>query len=495
MKEIDRDDASEIARRGTELARSGFPLEAVDLLRRAARLGPADRDIHHALSEALQEAGIALACRGDLETAIALFQEAAAREPADPRPLLGLGSALRGAGRVEDAIQAYRRALARDPDHGDTLNALGALLASGGDLEEGIHHFEAAIRLRPDDASAMNNLGIACMMALRLEEARTWFDRSLSLRPDDADTRHHRAQLALLCGDLAAGWVDFEARFHTRAGWNPLRTCPALRWRGEDLSGRSIFLHPEGGLGDTIQLVRYVPLLARRGATVILEAPLPLRRLLASLEGLTELTTAGSPLPSTDFHSPLMSLPRGFGTKLGSIPGNVPYLTAIRPTPRPSNEEGRDNNHIRVGVAWAGNPRNLLDRQRSLSPALLEPLSRVPNVQFHRLQLPTPGPGSEPAPLTFHGGIDPGADLATTATFLTDLDLVLTVDTAIAHLAGALGRPVWNLLAFSPDWRWLLDRDDSPWYPTMRLFRQPRPGDWPAVIEAVVRELAAIHYR
>jgi hypothetical protein len=294
-----------------------------------------------------------------------------------------------------------------------------------------------------------------------------------------------------VAGDLATGFALYEARFEDPRLGTPARSLPWPRWSGvEPLAGQRILLHAEQGLGDTLQFARYAPLVAARGARVVLEVPAPLAGLLRPLDGVSAVIARGNPLPVVDCHCPLGSLPLALGTTLATIPASIPYLHADAVDVAAWQAQPGDR-RPRVGLVWAGNRRHRNDRRRSLPLAALAPLARGP---WQLVSLQKDLTLDDAQRLAGWQAIDAGprlGDFAATAAALTALDLVVTVDTAVAHLAGALGRPAWVLLPHAPDWRWLLGRADSPWYPTLRLFRQPRPGDWARVVRQVADALVA----
>jgi len=312
-----------------------------------------------------------------------------------------------------------------------------------------------------------------------LDAARACFDRALALQPGHQGARFNRAYSNLLKGDLAAAWPDYESRFAMQGAAAPRHTVRP-RWTGDDPAGRTLLLHAEQGFGDTLFCARYAPLLAARGARVLLEVPASLVRLLTPLPGVAGVFPLDTPdLPPFDAQIPMMSLPGAFATTLETIPAGIPYLRApARPAPLPP---GRN-----IGLAWTGNPDNPRHAARTPPPEALVPLLDVPGCRFWSV-LPEPIPAALQPHL--HGPPTPLTDFTDTAALLAELDLVIAVDTATAHLAGAMGVPVWLLLPFAPDFRWMLDRNDTPWYPGMRLFRQPASGDWDSLITAVVAAL------
>jgi hypothetical protein len=326
-------------------------------------------------------------------------------------------------------------------------------------------------------------MAASLLAAGRMVEAEAAALTSVRLAPEHADARYTLGTIQLLRGQLPAGFAGLEWRWRRR-GFTCPRAFDRPHWDGGALAGRTLLLHAEQGLGDAIQMLRFVPRVAA-GGRVLLEVPPALRRLAGRFAGVAEVFTAGAPVPPFDLHCPLPSLPWALGLTLADIPG-APYLapdaadvTAWRR--RLDGVSGR-----RVGLCWAGNPSYAADARRSLAPERLSVLADLPGIAFISLQ---PGAAVPPG-LALHDWTADLHDLADTAALLACLDLVVTVDTAVAHLAGALGRPVWLLNRFDTCWRWLLDRDDSPWYPTLRLFRQDRPGDWDGVLGRMRAELA-----
>ncbi|SMH45340.1 tetratricopeptide repeat protein [Azospirillum agricola] len=451
---------------------------AEPLYRRILGTDPAQPDALHLL-------GVLHAQRGSPVQAVTLIGRSARVRPAAAQPWAHLGAALRAAGRPDDAEAALRRALALQPASADALEALGALLHDRAGYAPARLWLARALAVRPGHAETLLNLGTVLRDLRRFAEAETCFDAVLARQPSHGAAHLARAVGRLVRGDLRAGWEGFEHR------WRRFTTPP---WAGEPLNGATILLHMEQGFGDAIQFARYAPLVARAGGRVVVETHEALHRLFASLGPSVELWPRGSEPPPHDRHCPLMSLPRAFGTDLERIPASVPYLA-----PEPADvvrwqgrlDSGREG-EFRVGLVWAGNPRHRNDRNRSLPVEALRPLLAVPGVRFLSLQTGDaraalarlPGDGVEDP-------IDGVRDFADTAALLANLDLLIAVDTSAAHLAGAMGLPVWLLLPFVPDWRWLLDRSDSPWYPSLRLFRQPRPGDWATVLGTVAAVLKA----
>jgi hypothetical protein len=393
-------------------------------------------------------------------------------------------------GQHEAAAELATRALALEPRHVDVLCNRGAALRNLGRYEEALADYDRALEVNPMHGAAHNNRGVALAALNRYEEARAAYDRALAIDARDDRARFNRGLARLVRGDLPGGFADFEARWtgsDTQAG---PRAMAAPQWTGrEPLEGRTILLHAEQGLGDSIQFARYVPQVAARGARVVIEAHGGLGPLLADMPGVSQVVARGEPLPPHDFHCPLMSLALAFGTTLATIPASVPYLRA--PDAHRERWQARlgRRQRPRVGLAWSGSTTLRNDRNRTIALALLGPLRALP-FDFYSVQKevrPTDAAALASAPpiAAFAGEL---ADFRDTAALVELMDLVVSVDTAVAHLAGALAKPVWVLLPWSPDWRWLLERTDSPWYPSARLWRQSRPRDWPGVVEQVAAE-------
>lgn len=443
---------------------------------------------------------LALGAKAD---ALAAAAEAVDLAPQQTEPRLALGNAHLARGDVEAAIAAYEAALAVHADSAEALNNLGSALHRAGRLEEAERALARAIVLRPDHAGQLANRGLVLKDQGRFDEAMAHYDRALASDLGHATARANRATLLLQQGRFEEGWREYEWRWRAPGFTTRPRTFQAPAWDGAAPAGRTLLLHAEQGLGSAIQFIRYAPIVADRGARVIVECQPPLLRLFRrSLveEGgsVAEVVARGTPPPPFDAQAPLMSLPHLCGTTLASVPASVPYLAADpaavadwrrRLPALPSTGD------IRVGLAWAGNPAHLNDRNRSLPPAeaaaLLRPLLATPGTRFVSLQV---GDASATAAaLAAAGLMDRTADIRDfddTAALIAALDLVISVDTAVGHLAGALARPVWMMVPTIPEWRWLIDRDDSPWYPSLRLFRQPQPGDWAGVLANVIAALA-----
>jgi predicted O-linked N-acetylglucosamine transferase (SPINDLY family)/ADP-heptose:LPS heptosyltransferase len=461
---------------------------AIDFLRKAATLDPRMVPAHNDLGILLQE-------RGEFDQAEVCYRNAIELAPHFAEAMSNLGALLAERGQLEQATEWCGRAIAENGEYADAYNNLGSALVKLDRAGEAEALHRRAIALKPGVADAHYNLGVALHDLGRFDEALASYNEAIRLNPESHDARWNRAVVLLLRGDYPEGWREHEARWQRKH--QPPRSFPQPLWRGEDIGTRTILLHDEQGMGDTLQFMRYAPLLAARGARVLLQVQRPLLRLAtASLDGI-EVFAEGDLIPPFALHSPLLSLPLACGTTLDTIPARIPYLK-VDPA-----AAGRWRNRIgaglkvglNVGLAWAGNPQHKNDRNRSIALEHLAPLFDAPGVRWFSLQV-----GERAADLarTPAGKIANLAErltnFAETAAAIAGLDLVIAVDTAAAHLAGALGKPVWVLLPFVPDWRWLINRDDSPWYPTARLFRQPARADWGSVaqmVRAALDELAS----
>ncbi len=344
--------------------------------------------------------------------------------------------------------------------------------------------------MKSDYAEGFNTLGNLLADRGRYDEAAVAFRRAIQLKPDYALAHWNLSLILLLWGDFENGWAEHEWRRRTTVESHP-REFEQPMWDGGDLHGRTILLHHEQGFGDMIQFVRYAPLVAERGGRVILSCPAELASLLREIPEIAEVHD-GDDLPEFDCHCPMLSLPFVFKTRLETIPAKTPYLKAPDESVARWREIlGAKNGKLRVGLAWAGNPRRRLDRRRSVTLEQLEPLAMVKGIRFYSLQKSRTPQASAgvPAGMELIDLSDRLPDFAETAGAIENLDLVISVDTAVAHLAGTMGKPVWVLVGFVPASRWMLDRNDSPWYPTMRLFRQPAMDDWETPIAQIAQAL------
>ncbi len=481
-----------------------FPV-ATSMIRRAIAVNPRQPYYHSNL-------GNALCAQGKLDEALPCFERALTIDPNHVEARFNLGNVLREQKKYDQAVASYQRALAVKPgyinamcnlgivyglqnkldlaaatyehaltlapDRTDLICNLADVFHTQGKPTQAVLLFERALALKPDQYKACNCLCNACFDLGDLARSIAWNQRTLAIAPDYGEALMNKSLLELLQGDYASGWRDYEVRWKV---YKPRLFARPL-WSGQPLDGACILLHAEQGLGDSLQFLRYVPKVIEAGGAVVLDVPVNLHRIAALIPGIT-LVNSNDPLPPFDFHAPFLSLPLAFGTTLETIPKQIPYLSVPTEALQKAATLSWPASGLRVGLAWSGNPNHPKNRLRSIPLALLAPLFKLDGVHFCSLQM---GPAAEDlktvqasiTDLAPHTG-----DMADTAAQIAQMDLIISVDTSITHLAGALGKPLWVLLTRLPDWRWLLDREDSPWYPTARLFRQTNSGDWIPVVE------------
>ncbi len=444
-------------------------------------------------AETLCNRGLTLLELKRFEEALASCDRALMLRPDYPEALSNRGNALRQLKRFEEALASYDRALALRPDYAGALSNRGLILHELERFEEALASCDRALSVRPDHVEALLNRGNALSELRRFDEALASYDRALTLRPDYAEAHLNEALTRLLVGEFEDGWEKHEWRWQTKQHRSARRGFTQPLWTGrENVADKAVLLHAEQGLGDTIQFCRYVPLVAERAARVILEVQRPLHELMSTLCGATQILSRGDPLPDFDMHCPLLSLPLAFGTRFESIPSTTPYLHTPTRTLRHWTTRLGSPDRPRVGICWAGRPNFKGDLSRSIGLSPMLPLVESTDVQFFGLQKDLRAGDTEILrcnPQITHLG-DEIETFSDTAAVISSMDLVISSDTSVAHLAGALGKPIWILLQCVPDWRWLLDREDSPWYPTARLFRQDETRDWDSVI---ARVRAALH--
>jgi tetratricopeptide (TPR) repeat protein len=460
------------------------PAPAIDLITRAIASDPLVPLYHMNLSRVYRGAG-------RFTDGLASATRAIELGPRFIEAFVERAACLKALDRLDDAHAAAAAALRLAPDHPDAHGSMANVLADQGQLDAAVEHYHLALRVRPDHAEALSNYGEVLRKLARYDEAEPYFRRAIALTPDVGDPHFNLAITLLATGRFDEGWREYEWRWR-QVGFQP-RVFRETAWDGSDLAGKTILLWSEQGLGDTIHFIRYAPLVRDRGAArVIVETDRPLVNLVKTVDGVGEVIPRGSPLPHFDVQCPIVSLPLRFGTTLATIPNRCPYIS-VDPAQSAWWRQRLNLSHevLNVGLSWAGSPVNKNDRNRSARLSDFAPLAGVPGVRFINLQLGPPARQlADPPPALKID--DATADVRdfSDAALMTQLDLIVTVDTSVAHVAGALARPVWTLLPHVPDWRWMLDRDDTPWYPTMRLFRQPRRGDWASVLQRVAAELS-----
>ena len=483
------DFATAHAHLGAVRLEQGRLLEAVHACERAIDLKADIAEAHFTLGSARLELK-------QPEAAITAFREALALRPEDASIHCNLGVALKNLDQVDEAVDAYRTAIALDPRHADAHNNLGVALQRQDRLDEAIAAHERAVSLDPTSAKACSNLAGCLRDEGRLDESFRFTLPSRYFASYHAKDIHrfNHALALLMEGCYEAGWPAYEVRRKAGILGPRERSFAVPEWRGETLRGRTLLLHAEQGLGDTLQFVRYVHQLIEPGVSIVIESQKPLAGLLQSL-GPVRVVSQDEPLPPFDVHLPLMSLPNVLGTRLDTIPAAVPYLATDPAKIAGWKARIGPTTDLAVGVVWSGNPGHKYDRRRSIPAAAVLPALVMPGVRLFSLQK---DPRAEDivtleAMATDVTDLAPSLDdFSDTAAALEALDLVIAVDTSTAHLAGALGRPVWLMLPFALDWRWLRDREDSPWYPTMRLFRQSTPRIWTDVIGRIRAELSRL---
>jgi tetratricopeptide (TPR) repeat protein len=462
--------------------------EAIACLRRAAQLSPAAIRVHNNL-------GRALIAKGQMAQAEACLRQAIRLQPGYAKAHVNLGIALMKLGRLGEAEASLRYALVLEARDANTYNTLGVALKDQGKLAEAVTCLEQAIRLGANIADAHANLGITLMSLGRHDEAAGPLQEALRLKPDFADAHKNLAMVWLQQGNYEQGWREYEWRWYCKE-FSPV-SFPQARWDGRPLEGRTILVYAEQGLGDTLQFIRYAPLVQQRGGRVLVQSQAALVPLLSRCPGIDQLVARGTTLPWFDVHAALLSLPYLFGTTLDRVPAAIPYLFPDPELVERWRRELAPLPGFKIGISWQGSPGYPGDRERSTRLAYFAPLARLPGVQLFSLQK---GPGTEQ--LAEVAGRFPVTDLGSrldevsgpfmdTAALMKSLDLVVSVDTSLSHLAGALGVPVWVAQSFAPDWRWQWGRDSTPWYPTMRFFRQAEWGRWEAVFFRMAEALRA----
>jgi tetratricopeptide (TPR) repeat protein len=510
-------------RQGIELAQNGRLDEAIPRLQEAVRLQPDS-------AQALYNLAIALIQKGQPAEGEACLREALRQSPDYAAAHYALASLRVGQGQREQALPSFQRALELKPDYWEAYNNFGLAVTELKRPDEAIVLLRQAVRLRPEAAESHNNLGLAyadlgrfaeaeaCYQEAlrinpryheahvnlgsvykeqgRLDEAQTAYQLALWLEPKSVAAHWNRSLAWLAAGDFERGWREYEWRWQRKE--TPARQLPGPRWDGSPLDGRTILVYMEQGLGDMLQFIRYAPLVKECGSTVVVECPSILVNLLSLCPGIDQLVPEGAPLPEFQIHAPLLSLPGLLGTTLATVPAQVPYLFPEPKLIEHWRVELERYPGFRIGITWQGNTRHAWDRHRSFPLKQFAPLARAPGIQLISLQK---GAGTEQ--LAEVKGRFPVRELAgeldassgafvDTAAIMKSLDLVITPDTATAHLAGALGVSVWLVLSAMPDWRWMWRREDSPWYPTMHLFRQDGLDDWRPVFERMAGEIAVM---
>lgn len=439
------------------------------------------------MNEALEYA-VSLHASGKTERALFVYNEIAALHPELPDVLLNIGSALHDLERYSEAVAIYRIAIEKNPAWWQALCNLGNSLMAMDRYNEAIDCYNRCAVINPDFTEALVTRGTALESLGMYEEALASYDNALSLRQDCAEAHWNRGLALLRMGKFLEGWKEYEWRFLKKGYTTQQRSWDCPLWDGRDLHGDLILIHSEQAFGDTLQFIRYAPLVAARGGKVIIECPAPLVSLLAGVDGVRHAIPTGDRCNAA-YHIPLLSLPLIFATTPETIPSNTPYLTPMAERIEYWRNRMRRDGVLKAGLAWAG--RKMPDPHRTCGIEALAPLAGIQRISYYSLQFGDDWKSEKPIESGF-GITDFTAeivDFADTAALIKNLDVVITIDTSVAHLAGALGKKTMIMVPYTPDWRWMLGRNNSPWYPTARIFRQQRPNEWSDVVREVVTEV------
>jgi len=474
---------------GLTLQEQGLWGQAIEKFESAITLKPDYSDAHYNLGFALNEID-------KLDAAASHYRRSIQLKPDFADAYNNLGAILSRQGKIEEAIAHYRTALQYSPVKAEIYNNLGNALKKSGRIDEALEMLQRALAARPGYAEAFNNMGVVLQFRGDYPAALLSYEKAIMLKPEFAEARFNRATVDLLLGNFSRGWQGYEWRFRRR-DWR--RTYPHRysqpRWDGSSFDGKTLYVHCEQGLGDILQFVRYLPWVKALGGRLILETIGPMVRLcrrIASVDQVVEPNPHGRPAVDFDYFIPLLSLPAIFNTTLDTIPNQIPYLSATpedleRWRPRISPKG------LRIGLVWAGTST---DPRRACPLAWFTPLTQLKNIHFYGLQKGIAAEQIEveglPKGMRLTNLGQEFEDFADTAAVVAQMDLVISIDTSVAHLAGAMGKPLWLLLPDIPDWRWLLDRNDTPWYPSAKLFRQKRPGEWQPVIQSIADDLVEL---
>ena len=455
---------------GNVLKEMGELDRSAQAYQQALEVAPDDAEIHNNLGVTLKE-------MGELDRSVQAYQQALEINPQYAEAHNNLGNVLKEMDRLDESLHAYQQALKINPQFVEGYYNIGVFFQEQRKVKESAQAYQKAIQIQPDYVEAHINLGVVLREQVRLKESIQAHQKAIQIQPDYEEAHINLAITFLLQGQLTAGWREFEWRRSRKRDFKrPL-------WDGTPLNGKSILIYAEQGFGDTIQFVRYIDLLPDANTIIIVVCQPELKTLFKSINRIDTLVTKGEDIPDSDVHVPLLSLPYMFNTTLDTIPARIPYLYL---NPEADSVFHLDDSHdLKIGIVWAGRPTHANDNNRSIDLKWFKCLLDIRNCEFFSLQV-----GERREDIKQHGCHHTIKDLGEqftdfhhTASAILQLDLVISVDTAVAHLAGALGKAVWTLLPFVPDWRWMLDRSDSPWYPSMTLFRQKETGDWRPVFE------------
>jgi len=450
--------------------------EALDRLQKASEINPDFSPVYALMGQICQ-------ILGRYQEAADYFDKAITHNPDDIALINNKGLALIDLGEPHKAVLLFKELLNHHPELAEAHCNLGVALNQLDQLDEAIECFIQALSLNPDYLDAQRNIASTLRDKGHVDESIDAFRKIIHQHPDLANAHFGLAFSLLLKGDYENGWREYEWRWSSSNSGQQKPKLKGKEWRGEPLDNKTILIYCEQGAGDAIQFIRFVPLLSILGAKVILQCPESLITLFSKVEGINQVITFDETAKKYDFHCPILSLPLHLNMTLEEIPANVPYLN---PAASELDNLELDKNKYQVGIVWAGSPLHINDRKRSCSVDLFKPLTEIDSVELHSLQK---HPTDETIPSFLVDHSEHLEDYSDTAALIKKLDLVISVDTSVAHLAGALGKPVWILLPHATDWRWLQEGEESPWYPTAMLIRQKSPGDWPGVISLVKERL------
>ena len=475
---------------GAMAYQKGWYRQALDLIREAIKNNPYVPQFHNTF-------GATLRAIGERQEAVAAYERATSLDPGYSSAYMNMGNVFLSQNQFPIAVEKYRHALSLDPTCIEAYNRMAVALQYEGELDAAAEVCQQALSLKPDDAEMYNTMASVFMKKGYHNDAIEHYRRALKLKPDYVEAHCNLGMILLLNGHFDEGWAEYRWRLKIQNN-TCLQRYSVPCWDGSPFADKKLVVHFEQGFGDNIQFVRYLPMVKRRGGTVICEMLRPLTGLMRDFPGIDELMDApisNNSLVEMDLHVPLLELPRIFGTILHTIPCDIPYLYAdsIKAERWRQRLTGRD---FKVGIVWAGESTHTEDRNRSCHLRHFLQLSKIPGVQLIGLQKGTAA--GQMKDLTWERPIinlaDELNDFADTAAVIENLDLVISVDTAVLHLAGAMGKPAWALISSCPDWRWMLDRQDCPWYPTIKLFRQERHDGWEVVLKRVTKELSLLKY-
>ena len=450
--------------------------------------------IDPAFAKAHVNRGVIFEQQNDLEAAIGAYARAVAAAPDDPDGHANLAVALHKRGDLDAALAASQRAVALAPEHPQVQSNLAAILLGRGEIDAAFAASQRAVALAPQDALVASNHAAILLNKGEIDAALAVSQAAVALAPKHPTVRFNHSHLLLLCGDFQNGFSDYRFRRQCTGLFSSKMSFGAPEWQGEPFAGRTLLLFAEQGIGDALQFIRYLPMVAAKGGEILLHVQDALGPLVRQLPCVT-VVPRSAPLPPFDLQASLMDLPHLFGTTLDSIPAEIPYLRADPDKVEIWRRRFGDVAALKVGIVWAGSPIHKGDRYRSLPAEAVLPRLAMPGVQLYSLQK-EPRAADVPVIAALGGDVIDLApelgDFADTAAAVAALDLVISVDTSVVHLAGAMGRPAWVLLPHAQDWRWLRDRDDSPWYPSLRLFRQQAPQAWDGVLTRVAAALGEL---